>query len=686
MPIDSLATLIGLWPRLQTETDAARGGAAQRPAGRADRHPAVAPMPGVRRSPSRARAWSARRCALLAGPARAGRGLGLRRPPPGQRAARCETLPSRLRALFAANAAYSPSTPSTPTCGGTRRRATPTTSSTSTPSAPTPSPHPARGGRAPRALRRRGAAAKGRVPWRVGEVYRELVAAFRAARPRARARARGASSATTSPTPTCPCTPPLNYDGQLTGQQRRSTRAGRAARRALPRASSSRRAAVAAARAAADPVALTFDALRESFRSRAGAGGGPRVRRAPRPRGHARGRPLRRRLLLAALRARGDARALRACPPRPPRAGSLWPQRLGGSRPPRPRRARSASPTCAGSARAVLLSLDGAAARRARRRGGARRDAARWPRCARGAPRRAAPQRAAPQDGARPRRALHRRLERPQRHRRATRCRCPGGSVLETQTGYSSTPAAGRAASGPPPRARAWTRSVVSAHPGLSLQRRTSTSGASAATTAGASPSSTATRPRGRGPRVTAGRRSPGSRPAARWLGRCPRTRARRASVHSRWRGRASTAWLYDDPADPAAGFDTLLLALGRRSGQRDHAQGRAAARRRRGLPRASPSPWPAASPPSSSACFALAGDGSRPPALPHGAPRAPRRASRGWRRRRCEASGGFVGQRRRHRPTSRAAWGRRCGRAATARPRRATWRRWRWSRGSSRA
>src|SRR5207247_2351810 len=61
------------------------------------------------------------------------------------------------------------------------------------------------------------AAAKGRLPWRVGEVYRELVAAFRDRDP-ARILERAAILGHYVGDAHVPLHAALNYDGQLTGQ------------------------------------------------------------------------------------------------------------------------------------------------------------------------------------------------------------------------------------------------------------------------------------------------------------------------------------------------------------------------------------------------------------------------------------------------------------------------------------
>jgi len=114
-------------------------------------------------------------------------------------------------------------------------------------------------------LRRHGAdaEAKGRLPWRVGEAYRDLVAAFRegtAARILERAAVLGHYVGDAH----VPLHAVLNYDGQLTGQagihNRWETHLVERFERQL-------RAEVAPrpARPVGDPVLMTFDVLAESF-------------------------------------------------------------------------------------------------------------------------------------------------------------------------------------------------------------------------------------------------------------------------------------------------------------------------------------------------------------------------------------------------------------------------------------
>jgi predicted AlkP superfamily phosphohydrolase/phosphomutase len=114
-------------------------------------------------------------------------------------------------------------------------------------------------------LRRHGAeaAAKGRLPWRVGEAYRELVAAFREGDP-ARILDRAAVLGHYVGDAHVPLHAALNYDGQLTGQ---TGLHNRWESHLVERFERQLRAELAPrpARAVGDPVLLTFDVLAESF-------------------------------------------------------------------------------------------------------------------------------------------------------------------------------------------------------------------------------------------------------------------------------------------------------------------------------------------------------------------------------------------------------------------------------------
>jgi len=107
------------------------------------------------------------------------------------------------------------------------------------------------------------AAAKGRLPWRLGEVYRELVAAFRDRDP-ARILERAAVLGHYVGDAHVPLHAALNYDGQLTGQ---TGIHNRWESHMVERFERQLRADVVPrpARAVGDPVQLAFDILLESF-------------------------------------------------------------------------------------------------------------------------------------------------------------------------------------------------------------------------------------------------------------------------------------------------------------------------------------------------------------------------------------------------------------------------------------
>jgi len=114
-------------------------------------------------------------------------------------------------------------------------------------------------------LSRQGADAveKGRLPWRVGEAYRDLVAAFRAGDP-ARILAAAAVVSHYEGDAHVPLHAVVNYDGQLTGQTGFHNRwESEMVERYERQLESDVR--PAAARRVADPVALTFDVLLDSF-------------------------------------------------------------------------------------------------------------------------------------------------------------------------------------------------------------------------------------------------------------------------------------------------------------------------------------------------------------------------------------------------------------------------------------
>lgn len=110
-----------------------------------------------------------------------------------------------------------------------------------------------------------GAAGKGRVPWRVAELYRELVQAFRD-QDGARILAAAATLGHYVGDSHVPLHAVLNYDGQLTGQKGFHARweselFERFEDQVAPRVHA------AAATPSRDPIALTFDALLESYQA-----------------------------------------------------------------------------------------------------------------------------------------------------------------------------------------------------------------------------------------------------------------------------------------------------------------------------------------------------------------------------------------------------------------------------------
>lgn len=107
------------------------------------------------------------------------------------------------------------------------------------------------------------AAARGRVPWRVGEAYADLVAAWRA-RDAARVLEHAGVLGHYVSDAHVPLHAVLNYDGQLSGQQGLHARwEGELVARHLRRLETAVRPRAAAR--VADPVAFTLDALRDSF-------------------------------------------------------------------------------------------------------------------------------------------------------------------------------------------------------------------------------------------------------------------------------------------------------------------------------------------------------------------------------------------------------------------------------------
>ena len=112
---------------------------------------------------------------------------------------------------------------------------------------------------------RHGAAAveKGRLPWRVGEAYRELVAAFRAGEP-TRILAAAAAVSHYEGDAHVPLHAVVNYDGQLTGQTGFHNRwEGEMVERYECQLEADVR--PAPAHRVVDPVAFTFEVLQDSF-------------------------------------------------------------------------------------------------------------------------------------------------------------------------------------------------------------------------------------------------------------------------------------------------------------------------------------------------------------------------------------------------------------------------------------
>ena len=217
-PIDSLATLIGLWPRLQNETSVRaavlRGG---QPAERSG-HPALAAASAWRSAPRAALPRSCAAAAAWLAPAPAPR-PGASWATADQRAGRGDAAPAAAGAVRRQRRLPRRARRSTPTSGAptTTPPRTRTTSWTWTPSGAPPFPEIPRD--EAEHLRRNGekAVEKGRVPWRVAELYRELVDAFRA-RDSRRALEAAATLGHYVADSHVPLHAVLNYDGQLTGQ------------------------------------------------------------------------------------------------------------------------------------------------------------------------------------------------------------------------------------------------------------------------------------------------------------------------------------------------------------------------------------------------------------------------------------------------------------------------------------
>ena len=169
--------------------------------------------------------------------------------------------------------------------------------------------------------------AKGRLPWKIDEVYRALVQAFRDRdTPRVLAAKRR------------PCQPSDRGRARAPARHRQLRRpAQRPDAASIPAAgnptsssatarSSEAEVEPAAAQRIADPVDCTFAVLRESYlHSLQVLALGPRVRHRPGPGGDPGGRPLRRRSTSrASMRAEGLARRAPGSAPPPPPPASLW--------------------------------------------------------------------------------------------------------------------------------------------------------------------------------------------------------------------------------------------------------------------------------------------------------------------------------------------------------------------------
>jgi predicted AlkP superfamily phosphohydrolase/phosphomutase len=287
-------------------------------------------------------------------------------------------------------------------------------------------------------LRRFGAEAraKGRVPWRIAEDHRDLVAAFRAG-DLARVLRRSASVAHLIADAHVPLHATLNHDGQLTGQKGLHSRWESELVERFRRQIEPEVLPVAAA-PARNPVALTLAALRESYLHSLEVLASDRAVAGPRDFAETPEDDRYDDAYYSRLFEREAARVRSRLAASASAAGSLW--LAAWEEAGRPALdARFRLPYVRGQARAVLLSLDGAAAEvidDAVARGVMPRLAALRARgaTARGAisalPTKTAPGHAALFTGAWGDRNGIVGNEVP----------VPGGSVLEVQSGYSSTP------------------------------------------------------------------------------------------------------------------------------------------------------------------------------------------------------------------------------------------------------
>jgi predicted AlkP superfamily phosphohydrolase/phosphomutase len=406
-------------------------------------------------------------------------------------------------------------------------------------------------------LRRFGAdaRAKGRVPWRIAEDYRDLVAAFRAG-DLARVLRRSASVAHLIADAHVPLHATLNHDGQLSGQKGLHSRweselVDRFRRQIEPEV------LPVAATPARNPVALTLAALRESYLHSLDVLASDRAAAGPRdfadtPEDDRYDDAYYSRLFeREATRVRSRMAASASA------AGSLW--LAAWEEAGRPDLdARFRLPYVRGQARAVLLSLDGAGAEiidDAVTRGLMPRLAALR---ARGASARgsisALPPKTAPGHA-----ALFTGAWGDGNGIVGNEVPVPGGSVLEVQTGYGSTP--------------------LTAEP---IWYAAARQDLDAIVLAGTQIHPFTTYTEDRRFRGYTGRRltlfdgyqnldaedgviteaTLAWKPAGETLTPLPAHAGEAREAGFDLAGSRIDAWTYDDPADPTAGFDTVLLAL----------------------------------------------------------------------------------------------------------------------------
>lgn len=408
-------------------------------------------------------------------------------------------------------------------------------------------------------LARHGAAAaeRGRVPWRVGEVYRELVEAFRARDP-ARALDRAAVLAHYIADAHMPLHAILNSDGRLSGQRGVHGRweielVDRFRRELEPHLAGLRPSG------AADPVQATFDTLVESFREAGPLLESDRTAAGPVDDPNTAEDDRYDDAYYSRLFEREGDRVRRRLQQAASRVAGLWAGAWeDAGRPTLDTAFRFAY--VRGQSRAVLLSLDGAAAHliddavargvmpalaHVRAQGAAARGslAARPPKTA--------PSHAALYTGAWSDRNGISGNEVP----------VPTGTILETENGFSSTPLTAEPlwAAAARQGLSVTVASAVHAFPFAPYleERRFGGNYARQLTLMDGYQSF-----RGDDRVYTASDLSP--RPPANWLGPLPRHAGEaRELVLDEW-GQGIAGLVYDDPDDPAPGLDTLLVALDR--------------------------------------------------------------------------------------------------------------------------